>query len=102
MDYEQAQRRVDQLRRELNAAADRIRELAEQVENLGAELPVILEDAPEEISPGAYASPAWNKARAEAVARVDTRVADKCTGCQYRTIDGRCLFAMGCAWRKRP
>lgn len=53
MDYEQAQRRVDQLRRELNAAADRIRGLAEQVENLGAELPVILEDAPEEINPGA-------------------------------------------------
>ena len=72
MDYEQAQRRVDQLRRELNAAADRIRELAEQVENLGAELPVILEDAPEENTAGS------------------------CADCNYHTKDGRCLFSIGC------
>lgn len=72
MDYEQAQRRVDQLRRELNMAADRLRNLAEQVENLGAELPVILEDAPEE------------------------NTADRCKGCNYHTRDGRCLFMIGC------
>lgn len=102
MDYEQAQRRVDQLRRELNAAADRIRGLAEQVENLGAELPVILEDAPEEINPGAYASPAWNKARAEAVARMKLPAVRRCFNCQYETNDGRCTYAIGCPWEKRP
>lgn len=72
MDYEQAQRRVDQLRRELNMAADRLRNLAEQVENLGAELPVILEDAPEESTAGS------------------------CEGCNYHTRDGRCLYMIGC------
>lgn len=92
MDYEQAQRRMDQLRKDINAAADRIRALAENLEDLGAELPTILEDAPEETIPGAHLSQAWNLKPA----------GDQCASCQYHTNDGRCLFSIGCVREKRP